>query len=173
MPIVSLDLSSIIAATGWTGATTANLTTSNDVRATGGTAGELISAELGNVPADYNSLNTVTLKVEARTLGTVSRAKSITLELRDATDTILETFSTPSITGTDAVYSSTALVRAATLTEANAWRLRATVTEGSGMADSASVEIDRMWVEIDYSLAPTFLASWARGSNRGIGIIVQ
>ena len=76
MALATLHPSSILAATGWTGATVANLSTSNDVRATGGTAGELIHAELDDVPGDWNAVNgDVLLKVEARTVGTVSRAK--------------------------------------------------------------------------------------------------
>ena len=53
----------------------------------------------------------------------------------------------------DAVYSSSALSRSDALAALNAWRLRATITESGGMADSATVEIDRMWVEIDYEVA--------------------
>ncbi len=150
MPIVSLNPSSVLSATGWTGATVANLSTSDDVRATDGVAGEIISVELSDVPADYDSLNNVTLKVEARTSASASRAKSITLDLLDSANNVLETFTTGTIGTTEAVFSSSAIARAATAAQANGWRLRATVLECGGMGDSVTVSIDRLWVEIDY-----------------------
>lgn len=153
MPTQDLNVSAILSATGWTGATVANLSASDDVRATGGTAGELISADIDDAPGDFGSENTIQLHVEARTQGTVSRAKSLTVELRNASDTILETFTTATIGSTDATFSSSAFSRADDLTTINGYRLRATVLEGGGMADSATVEIDRLWAVLDYDVA--------------------
>jgi hypothetical protein len=153
---IDLNVSSIIAATGWTGATVANLTTSNDVRATNGTAAEFISAELDDAPGDFGSQNTIQLHVEARVVGTVTRAKSILFELRNSSETVLQTFTTSSLTASDVVYSSTAFSRSDALSVINAYRLRATVLEGGGMADTATVEIDRMWAVLDYNAAAVF-----------------
>lgn len=165
MAIIDLNVNNTLASAGWVNANVANLSSSNDVRTTGGIAGEFLSMELVNPPVDFDSLNTVTLKVEARVVGTVTRAKSIELTLRDPSETILQTFTTGSLTSTDVLYQSSAIsysVNAAAVTD---WRLRATVLEAGGMADSAEVEIDHMFVTIDYNLAGGFFAAWAIGSN--------
>lgn len=151
MATATLDVSSVISATGWSGATVANLSTSNDVRATDGTAGELIHAELGDAPGDFTSLNTVTLHVEARRVGTVNRDKTVLVELLNSSDTVLESFTTGVLGASDATYNSSAFSRSDSLATVNGYRLRATVQEGGGMPDSATVEIDRMWVTLDYA----------------------
>jgi hypothetical protein len=150
---IDRDVTSIIAATGWTGATVANLSTSNDARATDGVAGELISAELDDSPGDFGSLNSVTLHVEARFVGTVTRAKSVLVELLDSGDNILESFNTGTITASDVAYDSTAFSRSDAASVIDGYRLRCTVQEAGGMADSATVEIDRMWITLDYDVA--------------------
>jgi hypothetical protein len=146
-----LDVTDIIAATGWTGATVSNLTTSNDVRATDGTAGEVIKANVTDVPADFSSLNSVILRAEARVVGTVSRPKSLKLELRDSATFLLQQFTTGTLTSSDATYTSDTYTRSDSATVINGWQFWLEVAEGGGMADTATVEIDRMWLEIDYT----------------------
>lgn len=158
MATQDLNPSSIIAATGWVGATVANLGASDDVRATGGTAGELIHAELGDAPGNFDSQNSISLNVEALVVGTVSRAKSILVELLNSADTVLQSFTTSSLTASDAVYSSSAFTRADALATINGYRIRATVQESGGMSDSATVEIDRLWATLDYAASGTPVA---------------
>ena len=155
MPIQDLNPSSIISATGWTGASVANLSASDDVRATDGRPGEVISAELDDAPGEFDSLNTVRLRFEARAVGTVSRDKGVIFELLDGSDNVLQTFNLGNIINldSDTPYTSVAFPRSDALAVVNAYRARLTVTEGPGMADSATVEIDRIWVEIDYNEA--------------------
>jgi hypothetical protein len=159
MPLAILDVSSIVSATGWTGATVANLSTSNDVRATGGTAAELIEAELSNTPSDFwvvsSGGNTVIAWVEARTVGTVTRAKSILLEILDSSGVVQASGSTSTLNAFDADHTVLiATLGGFTKSQVDGWRLRATVQEAGGMADSATVEIDRLWVEITYDVVP-------------------
>ena len=163
MATIDRDVTSIIAATGWTGATVANLSTSNDVRATDGTAAEFISAELDNSPADFGSLNSVTLKVEARTVGTVSRAKTVLVELLDSANNILQSFTTATLGGADSTEVSSAFSRSDAASVIDGYRLRCTVQEGGGMADTATVEIDRMWITLDYNVAANVTASPGTG----------
>jgi len=154
MASTTLTPSSIISSTGWTGATTTNLNSSNDVRATDGTAGEVISVELSDTPSDFGNVNgDITLRVEARTQGSVSRAKQITLELLDSSDNVLGSGSTGNLTATDATYTVAVSGRTDNKTFADGYRLRATVTESGGMADSATVEIDLLNVDVIYSIA--------------------
>jgi hypothetical protein len=153
MATQTLDVSSIISSTGWTGATVGSLSASDDSRATGGTADELISAELDDSPGDFDSQNSIQLHVEARTQGSVSRAKQLTIELLDSGDNVLQSFSTGNLTGSDDAYSSSAFSRADSQAVIDGYRIRATVTESGGMADSATVEIDRLWTTLDYDIA--------------------
>ncbi|HEX9660264.1 MAG TPA: hypothetical protein VGA18_08180, partial [Rhodothermales bacterium] len=178
MATQQLDVSSIISATGWTGATVGNLSTSNDARATGGTAGEIISSELDDVPGDFDSQNTIQLHVEARTQGSVSRAKQLTIELLDSGDNVLQTFSAGNLTGTDDTYNSTAFTRSDSQTTIDGYRIRATVTESGGMADSATVEIDRLWTTLDYDIAVETVAGSgspqaATATAEGAGLTVN
>lgn len=154
MATATLNVTSVISATGWTGASVANLSASDDARATDGVAGEFIYCEVDNAPADFDTLNSVTLHVEARTQGSINRAKQITMGLYDSGDTLLNEESTGDLTATDANYASTAFSRSDSKTTVDGWRLRMDVTEGGGMPDSATVEIDRMWITIDYNVLP-------------------
>lgn len=153
MPTTELVPTSIIAASGWAGATVANLSTSNDVRATDGVAGEFINSEMTDSPGDFFSQNLVFLNVEARVVGTVNRLKQILVELLDGVDAVLESFTTPDLTGSDVTSGSTGFLRSDGVVQIDAYRLRCTVQEGSGMPDSATVEIDKMWVVLDYDVA--------------------
>lgn len=174
MAVQRLTYQSTVSATGWTGA--GNVASSDDVRATDGVAGEILDINLADAPGDYhdtNSGNTVQLRVEARTVGTNVRTKQITLDLLDSGGSaVLDsggaaiTFSTGDLTASDAVYESGLITLPDNYTAANVdgWRLRATVTEGGGMPDSATVEIDEMSVNLDYDLAP----SGVSGSGGGI-----
>lgn len=153
MPIYALNVGQRVSAAGWlpNPVEVATINTSNDVRATDGIAGEFLLFQLLDVPADFDSLNSVTIKVEARVVGTVNRPKTLTMSIENSVGTVFESLAISNLTATDAVYSSAALPRSYTATEINGWWLRAAVTEGGGMPDSATVEIDRMWVEIDYT----------------------
>ncbi len=153
MATAELEVTSVIAATGWTDATVANLDTSDDSRATNGEAAEFISCEIDDVPGDFGSMNDVTLHVEARNQGTISRTQQVVLTLRDSGDLVLETLNTGDITNSDVVYNSSALSRSDSSAVINGWRLRATITEGGGMAEDETVEIDHMWVTLDYNLS--------------------
>ncbi len=153
MATTELEVQGVFLNAGWTDATGANLSTSNDVRATNGEAGEFISCSLDDVPGDFGSMNDVTLHVEAREQGTISRTQFVTVELRDSGDLVLETFGPTDITNSDVVYNSSAFSRSDNSTVINGWRLRVTVTEGGGMAEDETVEIDHMWVTLDYDVA--------------------
>ena len=152
MATTELEVTSVIAATGWTGATVANLDTSDDNRATNGEAGEFINTEIDNSPGDFGSQNSVTLHVEARHQGTISRTQQVLLELRDSGDLVLETFDTGDITASDVVYNSSAFSRADNAAAIDGYRLRATITEGGGMPSDETVEIDHMWATLDYNV---------------------
>jgi hypothetical protein len=156
MATATLDLTSIVSATGWTGATVANLSTSNDVRATDGTAGEVITAEITDAPGDYGSGNHVNLYAEWSVSGTTSRAKNLLLELTDAAGTTVHaTFTTPSLTANaaDSVHNSSNLTLNLSASALSTARLRTTVQEGGGMADSITVRIDHLKVTLDYNVA--------------------
>jgi len=153
MATLDLEVSSILSSTGWTGATVANLSSDNDARATDGTVGELITAELDNSPGDFGSLNTVTLHVSARRQGTINRDKTILVELTNSVGTPLESFTTSVLGATDAQYDSSAFTRTDNASTIDGYRLRCTVQEGGGMPDTATVEIDHMWVTLDYNQA--------------------
>lgn len=165
MANTDLNYTSTVSATGWTNP--GNVASSNDTRATDGTPAEAITIEIDNAPGDYNNTNTgntVTLRVEARTQGSVSRPKQITFDLLDSSNNaVLDsgssaiTFSTGNLTATDATYTSSAFTLANNYTSSNVdgWRLRATVTEGGGMADTATVEIDLMNLTLSYAVAGT------------------
>lgn len=153
MPTTSLVPTSIISATGWTGATVANLSSSDDTRATDGVAGELISCEITNSPGDFGSQNSIQLHIEARTQGTVQRPKTLLVELLDSGDNVLQSFTTDTLTGTDSTHNSTAFTRTDSSTVIDGYRIRCTVQEGGGMPDTATVEIDRVWATLDYNVA--------------------
>lgn len=152
MATTTLTISGVTSATGWANATPTVLNTSDDSRATGGTAAELILAALADAPADFVAVNgDITLTVEARAVGSVSRAKSILLELLDASNTVLGSGSTSSLTSSDATYTVVIAGRTDGKSSVDGWQLRATVQEGGGMADTATVEIDQLAVSVVYS----------------------
>jgi hypothetical protein len=153
MPAVTLFPSSIEAATGWTGATVANLSASDDVRATGGTVAEFIRAALDDTPSDFDVVNgDVVLHVEARTLGTVSRAKTVLLELLDSVGTVLGSGSSGTLSGTDSSHQITISGRTDAKAAVDGWRYRLTVQEGGGMADTATVEVDQIRLVVNYAV---------------------
>lgn len=153
MATSNLHPSSVDSATGWTGATVANLDTSDDSRATDGTATELIQGQLDNAPGDFGSMNTIQLTVEARRQGTVNRDKTILVELLNSVGTVLESFTTSVLTASDALYSSSAFSRSDSLATIDGYQYRCTVQEGGGMPDSATVEIDLIEFILDYNIA--------------------
>lgn len=169
MATIELTASSIIAATGWTGATTTNLRLSDDTRATDGDPGELIHAELTDSTVDFDAQNSVILRVEARVVGTVSRDKQLTVELLDSGDNLLESFTTDILTASDVLYSSSTFTRSDSAAVIDGYRIRATVIEGNGMPDSAKVEIDQLRVTLDYNSLATLTDDFNRGANDSLG----
>ncbi len=156
MATAELEVTSVIASTGWlpSPVTPSEINTSNDTRATNGEASEFINCEIDDVPGDFGSMNDVTLHVEARNQGTISREQSVTVELRDSGDvTILQTFGPTAVTSSDVVYNSSAFSRSDSSAVINGWRLRVIITEGGGMAEDETVEIDHMWVTLDYNVS--------------------
>lgn len=156
MATTELEVTGVLSSTGWTGATVANLSTDNDVRATDGVAGEVISTDITDAPGDFTGQNSVTLHVSGRRQGTVVRDKTILVELLNSSDTVLESFTTAVLGASDAQYDSSALTRSDSQATIDGYRLRCTVQEGGGMPDSATVEIDHMWVTLEYSTASVF-----------------
>lgn len=158
MPVANLTpLTSIVSATGWTGATIANLNASDNARATGGTLGEVILAELTDSPADYDTPNTITFGVEWLLSATATRPKSVLVELVSADGlTVYASWPTPDKTTTAEVVNSSgpiAFTIAPTKTQLDAARLRLTAQEGGGMADTAAISIDHVTVALDYNAA--------------------
>ncbi len=168
MATTELEVTSVIASSGWLPdpVTPSEINTSNDVRATQGEAGEFINCEIDDVPGDFGSMNDVTLHVEAREQGTISRVQFVTMTLRDSGDLVLETFGPTDITNSDVVYNSSAFSRSDNSTVINGWRLRAEITEGGGMAEDETVEIDDMWVTLDYNVSG---GGRTMGSLAGVG----
>lgn len=167
MASIDLEVSGVVSATGWTGATQANLSSSNDARATDGDPAEVIKADIDNAPGDYDTGNHVNLHVEWRLNGTANRAKNLLMELRSSDGlTLHASYTTPSVTSqaTDRTDVSGNLTLNLSVADLNSAQLWATVQEGGGMPDSAKVEIDHMKVILDYNVASTDRAaqvSWA------------
>lgn len=152
MATTDLVPTSVDSATGWTGATVANLSSSNDVRATDGVAGESIDGQLTDSPGDFGSMNTIQLRVEARVVGTVQRQKTILVELLDSGDTVLTSFTTGNLTSSDVEYSGSATSRSDSAAVIDGYQYRVTVQEGGGMPDTATVEIDYIRFTLDYNI---------------------
>lgn len=154
MASTDLDVTGVLASTGWAGASVANLSGQNDVRATGGQKNEVIRCDVTDVPGDFGSMNTVTLHVEGRRGGTGNRTLSFTVDLLDSAQVVLETFTTPNLGTSDVPYDSAAFTRSDAQAVIDGYQLRVTVNEGGGMpgGDDTS-EIDRMWVTLDYTVA--------------------
>jgi hypothetical protein len=160
---IDLEVSGVLASTTFTGVTQANLSSSDDNKATGGLVGDIIRCDLDNVPGDFDTMNNVTLHVEARkTVEDGNRTQAMTVDLLDSDGTtVLETFDTANFGTTDVVYNSTAFTRTDNSTTINGWQLRITVIEGGGMPFTGVNEVDHMWVTLDYSPAAQTLTSTA------------
>lgn len=186
MATATLSLASILASTGWTGATTTNLNTSDNARATGGTVNESILADLVDVPADWQVVSgDVLLRAEALTSGNATRAKRLLLELLDSQNAVLGSGETGNLSTTEAVVTITLSGRSDTQAQANGWRIRATVLEGGGKGDNVSVSIDRLWVEATYDNSlPAITGSgsgtltpagagrgWSEVEGSGVGVL--
>ena len=154
MATIDLKINSVTAATGWTNATVASLASVDGNVASGGTAGELIDGSLDNPPS--GSSNTITLKVWAGTSGTINRQKQVEVDLYigdpAAGGSLIRTFVTSNLTSTITQYSDTAFdVSGYSTAQLNSLYVRLTVTEGGGMPDSASVNIDAFAGTLDYT----------------------
>lgn len=155
MATVNLQVTAIESQTGWDTISVANLSTSNDVRATNGVAGDVFVVTLDDVPGDFGSQNSITISIEARHLGLfVNREKQIQFDLLDSANNVLQSTSTGNITGeTDVVYTSAVLERTDSAAVINGYKIRATVTEGGGMPDDATIEVDHVYATLDYNAA--------------------
>jgi hypothetical protein len=153
MATIVLVPTSIVSQSGFTDATAGNLAAIDGNQATGGVATSNIVAHITDAPSDYTSLNNVVLRFRANTAGTVGRAKSVTLSLRDASNNVITTFGPQEVTDTATTYTSGVLTPAAqSAAQVNDWRLRVDITEAGGMADTATVSIDYIAVDpLDYT----------------------
>lgn len=163
MATVDLLYNGLISNTGWVNV--ADVQTSNDVRATSGDKGDTFIIDLDPSPTDYagtNSGNTLTLKIEARVTGAISRTRNLQVELVDAANVAVTDsggsaiqFTTADITSTtdaDFVSGTFTLADDYLETSVDDWRLRLTSLEGGGMADSATIEIDFLRATLDYDV---------------------
>jgi hypothetical protein len=153
MATIDLQVTSVVTNSGFTNVSVETLNTSNDVRAQNGVAGDFLVVEIEDVPGDFGSQNTIQIHVEARHIGTIVRTKQITFDLLDNANNVLDTAGTGDITATEQVFSTVALSRSDAAATINGYRIRPTVTEGGGMPDSATIEIDHMFATLDYELA--------------------
>jgi len=147
-----LNFTGIVSNSGWTDVSL--VTSSDNLRASDGAADDTFIIGIEDSPGDFSSLNTVLLRVEALVVGTVSRDKTLKVDLLDSSDTQLETFTTGVIGATDSTFVSSAFTRSDSAAVIDGYRLRVTVLEGGGMPDSATVNIDLLELEIDYDLPP-------------------
>jgi hypothetical protein len=164
MPTIALNPAAVVASSGFTNPN--NALVQNGVFATSGTSGgHTLEVSLADAPADFGSLNSVTLRVRGRTSATASRAKFFHVELLSG-GSVVASFDTPSLNTTNTTYTGTATP---TLTgaELDAATLRITVVEGSGMADSVSTWADFLNVDIDYSEPSSSDALTATGVAAG------
>ncbi len=161
-----LRYTSEISNSGWTNV--ANIFISNNTRATSGDPGDVFSVELENIPGDFSTQNSVIFRIEARTVGTVSRPKQVQCELLDSGDNVLQTYTTPDLTATDRLYVSAPFTRSDSSSTIDGYRLRCTVTESGGMPDTATVEIDTAKIRVDYNAAPAGRTATALASYGGL-----
>lgn len=152
MATIDLDVTSVIAAAGWTAATVGNLDKQDDVRATDGQKNEFISCEVDDVPGDFSSMNSVVLHVEGKRTAAGDRTMAFQAELRNSIETVLETFLPANLGTSDVQYDSTSRTRSDSSTVINGWRYRIIVLEGGGMpGGNDQCEVDRMWLTLDYN----------------------
>lgn len=138
---------------GWETPTVTAVQTSNNTNIQQGVAGDTIIYTLDDVPTDFGSENSVTLNVECRVSASPTRQKQLTVALLDASNNVLETFSTGNIATSDTLYSSSAFTRSDADTAINAYKIRLTVTESGGMGDSVYVLVDFIYVTLDYNVS--------------------
>ena len=157
MATTDLTVTGFDANSGWVGTAT-NMAASNDTRVTGGVVGDTFDAAITNPGGTFGVSNSVQFFVEARTQGTVVRDKQIVIELRNAGGTLLTSYTTGILTGTDAVYNGTVDTTAAVVDANEAtvdgWYLSVSLIEGGGMPDSATVEIDHLYLRVDFDPPP-------------------
>ena len=171
MATTDLTVTGFDANTGWVGTAT-DMAASNDTRVTDGVVGDTFDAALTNPGGTYGTTNSVQLVVEARTAGTIVRTKQLQLDLKNSVGTIISTFTTGDIAATDTVYSGTVDTTTPPAgddeTAVNGWYITATVTEGGGMPDTATVEIDHLYVTADFEApAQTVTDSFLDDSTDG------
>ncbi|MEE8262726.1 MAG: hypothetical protein V3R83_09720 [Gammaproteobacteria bacterium] len=153
MPTSDLVPDFIQFASGWTGATVANLEAADALRATDGDVAEFITALVTNAPGDFGSLNTVQLVVVARRNGTPPREKQVLMELLDGSDNILESFTTGNLGSIDGQSQSSAFSRSDNEFVVNGYKARCTIQEGGGMPGGVTAEINHFRIVIDYDVA--------------------
>lgn len=152
-----LTLGTVVSNTGWT--TPSNIGASDNVYATCTAAGSVFVAETANTPADYGATGaTLVFSVEWSLSGTATRTKAILVELvsTDATPVIHASYSTPAVTAQASDTTNTSgSISVAGLTKAqiDAARLRVTMQEGGGMADTVVVRLDHITATVTYTPA--------------------
>lgn len=133
-------------------------------RASNGVAGDSLRIAIDDAPADYNetnSGNTVVLSVRALEIGTVVREKQAVITLVDSSNNPIQDSGSNNITFTTELTSSNTLYNSSAFTLADnyastavdGWQIRCEITEGSGMPDSASVDVDYLKVTLDYDVS--------------------
>jgi len=155
MPITPLVPTSIGTVVGtWTNLSAASVSVSDDIRASTNVAGNNFTAEITDAPADYGTANSVVLGIEWSINGNATRAKNMFVELLQG-GAVVASFVTPALTGAaaDLLHSSPAISLAATKAQVDAWQYRITMQEGGGMADSVSVGVDLVRVNLNYNVA--------------------
>jgi hypothetical protein len=153
VPISTLNVTGIAAQGGtWSNLTAAALQSQDASRAQGA-VGATATANIGPAPADYGSLNSLTVRVNWRITANASRAKSILVEAIIG-GAVVGSFTTPTqATGAqDRTDEDTLTFAAASL---DGLQLRMTLQEAGGMADSVQVAIDRLWADANYEPAAT------------------
>lgn len=155
MANTTLLVDTVDSATGWTNATVAALTSTQGTDyASDGTAGEFIEGQLTNTPADFGDLVTSGHyeSVIARRVGATSRDKFVTFEILDSADNVLVTGTTLALSTLFSQTQRSFTNNNYTKSDIDGWKYRLTVTEGGGMPDSATVDIDYYLVFLQYNV---------------------
>lgn len=155
MASTTLVVDSVDSATGWSNATVTALNTSQGTDyVSDGTAGEFIQGQLENTPTDFASLVTTGHyeSVGARRAGAVSRDKFVTFEILDSANNVLVSGTTLALSTSFSQTQRSFINNNYTKSDIDGWQYRLTVTEGGGMPDSATVEIDYYFVFLQYNV---------------------
>lgn len=172
MPTVALvPNAAAVSNTGWTNATAANLSTVDTTYGTCTAAGSVYVIPITDAPADYGTSPTVVLRTTWKLSGTASRTKNLLIELisDEATPTVYASYATPAVTSqaSDTLHSSGAIAVTITKAQLTAARLRVTMQEGGGMADTVTVQQNRVAVDLTYTALSNDRSGTALVSGKG------